>query len=66
MDDTSVLLRGVLFGAIGLGFIIYGRRQQAIAPLVSGITLIVPPYLISNIYILLLAGMLLVTLPYFL
>jgi hypothetical protein len=65
MDDTSTLLWGVLFGSIGLGFFIYGRRQQAIVPLLAGVALFVVPYFISSVYLLVLVGMLLVALPYF-
>jgi hypothetical protein len=66
MDDTSVLLWGVLFGSIGLGFFIYGRRQQAVVPLVAGIALFVVPYFISNVYLLVISGIFLMALPYFL
>jgi len=65
MDDTSMLLWGVVFGSIGLGFFIYGRKQQAVVPLVVGIALFVVPYVIANLYFLLLAGVVLVALPYF-
>jgi hypothetical protein len=60
-----MLLWGVVFGSIGLGFFIYGRKQQAVVPLVVGITLFVIPYVITNLYLLLLAGIILVALPYF-
>jgi hypothetical protein len=66
MDDASVLLWGVIFGSVGLGFFIYGRKQQAVVPLVVGIALFVVPYFISNLYLLILVGILLVALPYFL
>jgi predicted membrane protein len=65
MNDTSILLWGVVFGSIGLGFFIYGRKQQAVVPLVVGIALFVVPYVIANLYLLLLAGIILVALPYF-
>jgi hypothetical protein len=65
MNDTSMLLWGVVFGSIGLGFFIYGRKQQAVVPLVVGIALFVVPYVITNLYLLVLAGIVLVTLPYF-
>jgi hypothetical protein len=65
MNDTSTLLWGVVFGSIGLGFFIYGRKQQAVVPLVVGIALFVVPYVIANLYLLLLAGVVLVALPYF-
>ena len=60
-----MLLWGVVFGSIGLGFFIYGRRQQAVVPLVAGIALCVVPYMIANVYLLVLAGIVLVALPYF-
>ena len=65
MNDTSMLLWGVIFGSVGLGFIIYGRKQQAVVPLVAGIALFVVPYVISSLYLLLLVGIILVALPYF-
>ena len=65
MNDTSMLLWGVVFGSIGFGFFIYGKKQQAVVPLVAGIALIVIPYVVSNLYLLLLAGIILVALPYF-
>lgn len=65
MNDTSMLLWGVVFGSIGFGFFIYGKKQQAVVPLVVGIALCVVPYVITNLYFLLLAGIILVALPYF-
>ncbi len=65
MDDTSVLVWGVLFGALGLGYLTYGRRQSAIVPLVVGIALIVFPYFVPNLYALLAIGGILAAIPYF-
>ena len=31
--STSSILWGLLFGSIGLGFLIYGRKQRAVVPL---------------------------------
>ena len=59
-----MLLWSVLFGSVGLGYFIYGRRQQEAVPLAVGIALVVAPYVITNLYFLLTAGVLLVALPY--
>jgi hypothetical protein len=56
---------GVIFGSIGLGFFVYGKKQKAIIPLLSGIGLMVVPYFISNTYILIFSGIVLVAFPYF-
>ena len=63
--QTAVLLWGLLFGSIGLGFFIYGRRQRAVVPLVCGLVLMVFPYFISNTILLVSVGVALVALPYF-
>ncbi len=65
MDETSQLLWMVLFGAIGLGYLTYGRRQKAIVPLVIGVALILVPYFIPSLYLLLGVCALLVVIPYF-
>ncbi|BCL63262.1 hypothetical protein DGMP_39550 [Desulfomarina profundi] len=66
MDSVSTLFWGVLFGAVGLGFFTYGRKQRAVVPLSSGIALCLIPYFISNSYLLVAAGCVLVIVPFFL
>jgi predicted membrane protein len=65
MEDTSLLIWGMIFGAIGLGFFMYGKKQKAVVPLITGIALFVFPYFISNVYALVTVGAGLVVLPYF-
>jgi hypothetical protein len=65
MEGTSLLIWGVLFGAIGLGFFAYGKKQKAVIPLFTGIALFAFPYFISNVYTLVIIGVILVALPYF-
>jgi len=46
LSASSLLLR-VLFGSLGVGFFIYGRRQQTIVPLLCGLALMVAvPYFV--------------------
>jgi predicted membrane protein len=65
MDAGTLLIWGMIFGSIGLGFFIYGKRQKAIVPLVTGIALFIFPYFISDITMLVITGAILVVLPYF-
>jgi len=65
MDNPSLLLWGVVFGSIGFGFFLYGKKQKAVVPLITGIALCVFPYFISNVYILVLVGVILMAVPYF-
>jgi hypothetical protein len=62
---TSYLLWGVLFGSLGAGYFIYGKKQGAVVPLLCGIALVVFPYFITNTVLLVLIGVALAALPYF-
>ena len=63
--NTSTLLWGLLFGSVGLGFFIYGKKQKSVVPLVCGLVLMIFPYFISNTVLLVAIGVALMTLPYF-
>ena len=63
--STSSLLWAVLFGSVGLGFFMYGKRQNAAVPLVCGLALMIFPYFVSNITLLVAIGLALMALPYF-
>ena len=63
--DTSLLLWGLIFGSIGFGFFIYGKKQQEIVPLLCGLALMIFPYFVSNVIILVVVGVALMAIPYF-
>ena len=63
--NTAQLLWGVLFGAIGAGYMLYGRKQGAPVPLLCGLALAVYPYFVSNTVLLVMIGVVLALLPYF-
>ena len=65
MNGTALLMWGMLFGAIGFGFFLYGRKQKSVVPLITGIALSVVPYFIANVYVLVMVGVILVAIPYF-
>lgn len=63
--STPLLLWGLLFSSIGLGFFVYGKKQRAVVPLVCGLTLMVFPYFASNSVTLVVVGLTLVAIPCF-
>lgn len=65
MGSTATLVWGVLFGAVGLGFFTYGKKQRSVVPLLAGVGLFVIPYVIPNAYLLVLAGAAIMAVPYF-
>ncbi len=63
--NTSWLLWGLIFGSVGLGFFIYGKRQKAVVPMVCGMILMIYPYFISSTGLLVSVGAALIAIPYF-
>ena len=58
MNTVQVLL-GVVFSSIGLGYFIYGKKQQRTMPIICGIALMIYPYFIENTVVLILIGIIL-------
>ena len=47
MDSTS-LLSAVVFGAVGTGYALYGKKQSRVLFLVSGLALMVLPMVLTG------------------
>jgi len=58
--DAAWLMWSGLFSIIGLAVFTYGRRQQVAAPTLIGIALMVYPYFVSNTYVMVGVGVLLI------
>lgn len=65
MPSSIQLFWGMLFGAVGMGYFIYGKKQKVFVPLACGLILMVYPYFISNTIVLVLVGLIVSALPYF-
>ena len=65
MDSTAIMLWSVLFGGIGIGYFIYGRKQKAIVPFCTGLALFVFPYFMTSVTMLFIVGVILVAIPYY-
>lgn len=63
--NESWLLWGMLFGSLGLGFFVYGRKQRKVVPLACGVALMAFPYFVSNTILLVAIGVALIAVPYF-
>ena len=46
--DTTNLMLSLLFGAIGMGMFMYGKKASRMVPLCAGLALMVVPYFIPN------------------
>ncbi len=48
MFSANFLFASLIWGSIGLGYAIYGKRQQSIPAMVGGILMMVASYLIGS------------------
>jgi hypothetical protein len=64
MFSTAALMWGLLFGSIGLGLFVYGKKQGAMIPLLCGLVLMILPYVVTNVYGLALSGIVLAIAPF--
>lgn len=64
MNPTSLMI-GMLTGAIGVGYFIYGKRQTKFAPLIAGMMLCVYPYFVDSLLWLVVIGAMLMAAPFF-
>ena len=57
------LFLGLLFGAVGTGYVVYGKRQHSALFLLVGFALIVYPYFIASAFLTVLVGLGLAVVP---
>jgi hypothetical protein len=61
---VTALLFGIAAGAIGMGYLVYGRRQAKFVPAIAGILLCAYPYFFDSVLWLSVVGALLVAAPF--
>jgi hypothetical protein len=65
VTSESSLIWSFLFGTIGVGFFVYGRRQRMLVPFLSGIALMVVPYFVESVGAMVALCVAFMALPYF-
>jgi hypothetical protein len=48
MFSASFLFALLVWGSVGVGYFIYGKKQQSLSPMVGGILMIIASYFISS------------------
>ncbi len=58
--NSNIFLASLVWGAIGSGFVIYGKKQRAMVPLYGGIALVATSYFAESALVmsLICAGLL--------
>ena len=65
MDRGTTLMVSVLFSSIRAGYFVYGKKQRQVVPLLTGLMLCMYPYFLSNGYAVVVIGLLLTAVPWF-
>jgi hypothetical protein len=58
------LFLNIMLGVVGSAYLLYGRKQGAVLPMVCGLLLIVEPHLVPGFVGQLLVGLALAALPF--
>lgn len=62
----ATLLIAIFTGAFGMGYFVYGKREQKAVPLVSGVLLCIYPYFVDGVLWSILIGIVLLASPFLL
>ncbi len=62
----STLVWGMLFGSIGMGYFLYGRKQRRAMPFIAGLGLMSFPYFVDGDVFIVLFGAMLIAAPFLL
>ncbi|WP_263141705.1 hypothetical protein [Pseudomonas sp. RIT-PI-AD] len=66
MEDQTSLLLGIVFSGIGVGYFLYGKRQQHLVSLLCGLLLMGFTYFVSDLWVTLAIGLGAMALPFLL
>ena len=64
MDISTWLFAGLITGVFGMAYFVYGKKQQLLMPMLSGIALCVFPYFVGSLWLTILIGVVLLILPF--
>jgi hypothetical protein len=64
MEGAGALFWGMVFGACGVGYFMYGRNTKRLVPLFCGIALAIFPYFVSDTLAVLAIGAALLAAPF--
>jgi len=63
--DMNLIMIGMVFGSIGMGMCMYGKKSGRMVPMGVGAALMIVPCFITNLIVLLLVCCGLTALPWF-
>lgn len=58
------LFTSLIFGTIGMGYFVYGKKQANFTMLGAGVALMVYPYVVPGLAMMILIGIVLMAIPF--
>ncbi len=52
MFDTNFLFASLIWGSVGVGYFIYGKKQSSWVPMTGGILMIVVSYFVGSVVVM--------------
>ena len=62
-NPASIFI-GIIAGAFGVAYFVYGKKQAKLVPMVSGVLLCVYPYVFESVLWLVVIGLALIAAPF--
>ena len=56
LGSPWAIISSIILGLIGMGMLMYGKKQQQMAPVLGGLALCVVPYFIASVLLMWLGG----------
>lgn len=64
--NSSFLFASLLWGSVGVGYFVYGKKQGAMIPMIGGLVIIAVSYLVSSWFLMSLLSIALIVAVYWL
>jgi heme/copper-type cytochrome/quinol oxidase subunit 2 len=64
--DTKFLFASLLWGSIGVGYFIYGKKQRELMPMLGGVAMVAVSYLVNSALLMSLISIVLMVTVYLL
>ncbi len=63
--NMATIMWSMVFGSIGMGYVVFGRQQRNGIALVAGLLLCVFPFFVDDTILMIVLGVALMALPWF-
>ena len=66
MFNASFLFASLVWGSVGMGYFIYGKKQSSWPPMIGGVVMLAASYFVASALLMSLLGLAIIVAVYFL